>query len=379
MTTVAPSYAAADLPAPPPYSKDEDVKIQTAAANEFASNPDVANALQIDIGTLTKTLKDLDDDFRTVSVKLGEIDKKQLTSTKYQGPWDKYYSRYQTVLNKSRTSANEIADNANDFDTHYLPYVCGKKKPEDSKEKRLKDLQFYIQDLKASEKTSKEVQKEFTDLADEITTFKNSFVNFAEDEIKKTTGEIATLRTDIAGLKTKISELTKKFAILLGAIAVVGIVGIALAICFPVFAGAIGTATLLAIGGIATKAYETLQEKNAAQESLTKKEAELKEKTAKLDELQKAHDDLIKIGETEVTRVVAGVGMLGDIWSRVYDDCKKVETYLTKTEKAWSEYENDPDAPAVIISYLKSGHSVYKGLGSALKAYSTGIQQAKTS
>lgn len=51
---------------------------------------------------------------------------------------------------------------------------------------------------------------------------------------------------------------------------------------------------------------------------------------------------LPQIGETEVTRVAAGVNMLSDIWARVYDDCRKVETYLIKTEKASNEFGTDP-------------------------------------
>ena len=85
MATVVPSYTDSDLPPPPPYSKEEDVKIQAAAAKVFAEDPKIVNALEIDIETLTKCMKDTEEDFRTISQKLGEIDKKQLTSTKYQG------------------------------------------------------------------------------------------------------------------------------------------------------------------------------------------------------------------------------------------------------------------------------------------------------
>lgn len=90
-TQIPPSYVAADA-APPPYSREEDIKIQVAAAKEFATNPKVAAALELDIDNFTQTLKDVDDDFRTASVKLGDIDSKNLTSTKYQAPWDKFYA-----------------------------------------------------------------------------------------------------------------------------------------------------------------------------------------------------------------------------------------------------------------------------------------------
>lgn len=92
-TYTPPSYTSFDA-APPPYSKEEAIKIEVAAAKEFATNPEVAAALEVDLDNFTQTLKDVDDDFNTVntvSVKLGDIDSRGLTSTKYQAPWDAFY------------------------------------------------------------------------------------------------------------------------------------------------------------------------------------------------------------------------------------------------------------------------------------------------
>jgi len=309
-------------------------------------------------------------------VKLGEIDSKQLTSTKYQAKWDGYHTRYKDALRLSRKAANDIADNALEFNAHYLPYTCGVKYPDHSKEKRIRDLAHFVDDLKDSKKEADTVQKQFSDLSRDITDFKNSFVQFAEEEIKKTKGEVSQLRIDIAALKTKVSELTTKLVLLLGAVALVALAGLALAIIFPAFAGAIGTATLLAVGAVGKMAYDTMKEKNEASENLSKKEAELKEKTKTLDALQNAHDDLKKLGETEITKVIAGVNMLSDIWARASEDCDQIEKYLKKTQRKYDEFATDPDAPAVIISYLKSGGSIYAGLGQALKTYVIGAQKA---
>jgi len=370
MTSTAPPAYKDD--APPAYSRDDKIAIQSAAAVAI-QKPAVKAQLEIDLDNFTAVIKEIKNSFRVVENKLGEIDSKGLAKP-YQPEWIGFRQRYEALLLESERTATTIATEIEKIDTFILPYITGKKKPDDSKESHLQEIADFIEESQGFQEKADSLNQRFSALANDIDAYKSAFVRFADELLAKTKEEVVELRADIASLKKKIGDLNSRLRLLIGSLGIVIFGSVALAIFFPAFAGAIVTGAAAIAGGLATQIIANLDERAKHEADLVGKNATLKEKVATIGAIEKAREDLKILGETEITKIVNGIQMLSEIWKTVFEDIKSVENYLKRTQRAVKEYENDPDAPVAIVSYLKSGCSIYAGLAQALFAYSKGTK-----
>ncbi|KAG8768232.1 hypothetical protein FRB91_002852 [Serendipita sp. 411] len=372
--TAPPVY---DDNAPPPaYTREEKIEIQVAATIEV-HKPEVRAQLEVDLEAFTRSVKEIEDGFRVVENKLGEIDAKGFDNP-FQPQWIKYRGTYNELLAESQMTANEIATEAEKFGKFILPYVTGKKNPEHNPQSRIDEIDLYLDESKDFQQKAESLRQRFADLAKAINEFKGTFSTFAEKQRKQTSQELNKLNTEIAAAKKRIEELNFQLPLLIGGLGILALGSIALCLIFPMFAGAIAKGALVVAGAIGKKLYDNIQERKETSANLALKESEAKEKAKVLGEIDKARQDLRALAESEISKVAGGISMLSEFWRTVNQDAKEVASYLKQTKKEITDYQDDPSAPIVLVSYLKSGADIYSGLSQGLRAYSMGITKAKS-
>jgi len=108
MSGVAPPVYNDDA-APPTYSRKEGIAIQTAAIAEV-HKPEVQAQLEVDLESFTNSVKEIEDGFRVVQDKLGDIDAKGFDKP-FQPQWIKYRSVYllSSCLNGLRLISSSLS------------------------------------------------------------------------------------------------------------------------------------------------------------------------------------------------------------------------------------------------------------------------------
>lgn len=123
-------------------------------------------------------------------------------------------------------------------------------------------------------------------------------------------------------------------------------------------------------------ATEALPQISAAKYQLNAKQEEAKRWSSRRGEIEYARQELKAIAEYEISNIRNGLLMLSEFWKSLYDDARQVATFLKQTKRQFRDYEDDPEAPIVIVSYLKNGNSIYVGISQALRGYAMGVTRA---